>query len=383
MNLSICIFSAQYKPHLGGITNFTENLSQALNKLGNDIVIVTNDTSNSGQGISTENGIEIVRLPCIPLVGGRLPLPVYNSNMLKLRRHLDSKHFDAVLINARFYFHTLYGTKFARKHNIRPIVLDHGSDYIGFSNTLLDPLVHRYEDVITAIGKRRSPDYYGISAASVSWLEHFGIKAEGVLSNSIDAEKFRDQASERSFRDELGIADSRFLIAFLARLIPEKGVDAVIAASKDPEITRRNIVFAIAGDGPLADDVKSAESPTLRYLGKLDRPDVASLFLQADALCLPSRSEGFATTLLEASACGLPSIVTSVGGAKELIPSPDYGTIIPDRSSEAVISAVCKLADNQQLKQLQSQNCRQLVEQNYSWEASAQRVEHACKHAMR
>lgn len=375
MAKNLAIFSAQFPPHMGGIENFTRNLARALANRGNAVTVVTNDTNSIGIGWDREDNFDVLRLPCVPLVDGRLPLPKPSAVRRELLKELDAREFDGVLVNARFYPHSLLGMKTARAKGLAPLVLDHGSAYLSFSNPVLDPCVRVYEHVMTTLGKRYKPRYFGISHKSVEWLRTFGIEAEGVISNSIDAAEFRECASKRDFRAELELDEDDFLVAFVGRFIPEKGLSAIIEASRTSELSNRRVVFALAGDGPLADEVKAAEGPNLWWMGRLGKDDVSALLQQSDALCLPSRSEGFSTTLLEAGACGCPAVVTDIGGARELIPDEHYGTIIQSREAAAVISALAFVVDNRSVLLEQSQNCRRQVDGKFSWDKSALQVE--------
>ena len=375
MALRIAIFSAQYPPHMGGIENFTQNLARALGNRGHAVTVVTNDTNSIGAGWACEDGFDVLRLPCVPLVDGRLPLPKPSAVRRELLKELSAREFDGVLVNARFYPHSLLGMKIARARGLAPLVLDHGSAYLSFSNPLLDPCVRIYEHVMTALGKRYKPRYFGISHKSVEWLRTFWIEAEGVISNSIDAAEFRECASRRDFRAELELDKDDFLVAFVGRLIPEKGISAIIEASRTNELSNRHVVFALAGDGPLADEVKAAEGPNLCWMDRLGKDDVSALLQQSDALCLPSRSEGFSTTLLEAGACGCPAVVTDIGGARELIPDEHYGTIIKSMDASSIIAAIVHLADDPLLLMEQRRDCQSLVEKNYSWNSTAESVE--------
>ena len=359
---------------MGGIEAFTRSLAKALAVQGHKVLVVTNDTDRMGAGLVSEDGFEVMRLPCLPLIDGRLPLPVPSPARKRLINQLRQTQFDGVLINARFYPHSLLGMKLASERGICPLVLDHGSAYLSFSNKLLDPVVRAYERAITALGKGVHPAYFGVSRKSADWLSEFGITAEGIIANSIDAEAYRNISSGRDFRAELDLSREKLMIAFIGRLIPEKGVGSLIEASKCPEIIGRGIVFVLAGDGPMANDVSENQSDTLRYVGRLNGPDVSSLLQQSSLLCLPTRSEGFSTTLLEASACGCPAIVTDVGGARELIPNDEYGTIIDSMEPQAIVDAVVKLDSNRDKVMKQSRACRELVESQHSWDKTAMRV---------
>ena len=60
----------------------------------------------------------------------------------------------------------------------------------------------------------------------------------------------------------------------------------------------------------------------------------------ADFLVLPSLSEGYPMVALESLACGTPIIASRVGGIPEIIISPDFGTMVPSRDSEALAQAI-------------------------------------------
>ena len=373
----LALFSAQYPPHLGGIENFTQGLARALVARGNRVIVVTNDTEGLGAGFSSEEDVEVLRLPCHPLVSGRLPIPRLGAEYRSFIQRLDETLIDGVLVNARFYPHSLLGMRVARRHGIRPVVLDHGSAYLSFSNPVLDPAARLYEHVMSAWGKRYDAVYYGISKKSVEWLGTFGIRAEGVIPNAIDAAGYCAAASRRNFRGELGLTENDLMVAFVGRLIPEKGVSALIEASRNERLHSAGVTLVLAGDGPLAADVSAAESPTLRWVGRLSREDTAALLLQSDYMCLPTRSEGFSTTLLEASACGCPSLVTDVGGARELIPDEGYGRIMPDAAAETIVQEVLALRECQSELPLMGERCKRLAEDRFSWDATAAATEKA------
>lgn len=369
------LFSALYPPHMGGIENFTYCLAHALVDRGDEVLVVTNDTNGLGAGITDEDGVSVLCLPCFPLFSGRFPVPKLNAISRKLWKHVECQQFDGVLVNARFYIHSLCGIRLAKKLGITPVVLDHGSAFLSFSNPIIDPLVRTYERLITALGKRFHPDYYGVSSKSVEWLKSFGIAAKGVIPNSIDAESFRETSSGRDFRNELGLDAECFLVCFVGRLIPEKGIRAILEASRSHRLVEAGVVFVLAGDGALSKEVDDAQGESLRWVGRLSSSDISSLLQQSDLLCLPTRSEGFATTLLEASSCGCPSVVTDVGGARELFPNEHFGTIIDSMDSSDVERAIFALVKDPDRLAEQSRLCRRMVENESSWDKTASLVE--------
>lgn len=367
-NLDILLFSALYPPHLGGIERFTECLANELALMGCRVTVVTNNTENLST-FEIVNGVSVYRLPCFPALSGRMPFPKPNAEYRKLVKQIASHRYDGVLVNTRFYLHSLLGLRIAKRTSSRAIVLDHGSAHILFGNRLLDPIVAAYEHLITGVIKGYKPLFYGISAKSAEWLRHFDINASGVIGNSIDSLQYVGQASNRAFRQELSLRDSDCLVAFIGRLISAKGILELIEAVET--CNRDNVFLAIAGDGPLKERVLETRSSKVAYLGRLNSSDVAKLLCDSNVLCLPSRSEGFCTTLLEASACATASITTDVGGARELIPNSGYGIIIPDANPATISDAICFAADHAEELELMGQNSCLRVRADYSWRSTA------------
>lgn len=374
MPKAYCIFSAHFSPHLGGVEGFTLNVANQLVNRGFLVTVVTNDTEKLGVGYSFESGVEVLRLPCISIANGRLPLPSCLNQRRKLLKGLYEKSFDGVLVNTRFYPHSIMGIRFAKNCGLRPVVLDHGSAYLTFGNRILDSAEHVYEKIITGLGKRFDPAYYGVSQKSCDWLKTFGIDARGIIPNAVDAPSFRSLASGRDFRSELGIASDWTLISFVGRFVPEKGVLDLLELVASGDLSKRHVAIVFAGGGPLADDIAVHQGESCYMLGRIDKEDVSALLQQSDLFCLPSRSEGFATSLLEASACGCPSVVTDVGGARELIPNSSYGTILKETSKEALLETIDRYLHSKETIRAQSFRCMELVDHCYTWEATVSKL---------
>lgn len=357
---------------MGGVERFTDSLAAELVAEGHSVIVVTNNTHGLSNREVLDNGVEVIRFPCKNLIDGRYPVPIKNGRYRELMADLESRQVDGVLVNTRFYLHSLIGVRFAESKGLRAVVLDHGSAYLTLGSRLLDWVIERYEDGITAWLKRHDVDFYGISKKSVEWLGHFGIEAKGVISNAIDAEAYRSQASGRQFRKELGIDQSALLVSFVGRLVVEKGIRQLLEVMTS--LKNEGIQLAVAGEGPLKHEIKVCGLPNVHMLGRLNGPDVAALLMESDLLCLPSRSEGFATTLLEAAACGTPALASNVGGAKELIPSSEYGFVEDDVTPDAIALDLRSCARRTVDLEAMGQLSQLRVEKYYSWGYSARLV---------
>ncbi len=377
MSRTFCIFSPLFAPSMGGVEQYSGHLAEALVAGDDRVIVVTSNVFDLSAKEVLPSGVEVVRMPAHGLMGNRLPVPRKNGEYRALFEELAAEPIDGIIINTRFYGHTLEGLRLAERKGVSPVVIDHGSAHLTFGNAVLDVAVRAYEHGITRMVKRHRADFYGVSSASCQWLGHFGIEARGVLSNSIDAEAFRASSSGRDFREELGLSPDAFVVAFTGRFIPEKGILPLMDAA-EALVDRDDVVFLLAGDGPLKDKIVSRALPNVRLLGRLDRPDVSALMSNADAFCLPTRSEGFSTSLLECAAWGVTPVITEVGGVRELVPSGEFGIVLPEASSQEIARAVARLHDDRELCRRMGEHIRARVEHEFSWRAVADRVREAC-----
>lgn len=377
---SICLFSALYAPSMGGVETYTQNLAVALGDMGCHVTVITTNTHDAATS-ECHGNIEVLRLPCHNVLGGRYPIPKHNEAYRLTMDRLSNTPPDYVVVNTRFYPLSLEGLKFARHLGITPVLIEHGSAHLSMGSPAVDSAVEMVEHAITKLDKRQRPVCYAVSKKASSWLSHFGIESAGELPNAINADEYAAQASDRDFRKELGIAPESLLVVSIGRLVPEKGVTQLAQAAAQLHSEGRNVHVVMAGAGPLEDELSSSTVPNLHLTGKLGKSDLAALYQQADVYCLPSRSEGFATTLLESAACGTPAIVTNVGGTDELIPDERFGTIIPSMEPDMIATALRWAAENPSALQEQGRAVGDRVRSICSWEQTAKRTLEACKWA--
>lgn len=379
-NISLCIFSALYAPSMGGVETYTESLAHALADAGCMVTIATMNTQNA-KSYERDGNVEIVRLPALNVLGGRYPLPKRNAEYRAAMERLIKSRPSYVVVNTRFYPLSLTGLSFARKLGVVPVLVEHGSAHLAMGGRATSTIVEAVEHVMTVLDKLKHPTCYAVSKKASAWLDHFGITSAGELPNAINADRYVANASQRDFRVELGIPADALLVASAGRLIPEKGVLQLAQAAQMLEQRNANVQVAIAGAGPLEGQLAAMNIPNVHLLGKLDRADLAALFTQADSYCLPSRSEGFATTLLETAACGTPAIVTNVGGTDELIPNASYGTIIGDMDPDSIADALQNASSNREMLKAQGMAVGKRVREICSWKRTAELTLTACKAA--
>jgi glycosyltransferase involved in cell wall biosynthesis len=131
-------------------------------------------------------------------------------------------------------------------------------------------------------------------------------------------------------------------VLFLGQVNLRKGVQYLIEAAGlvDP----KKVVFDIVGSIQVADDKLAAVPTNVRFHGPVSRADAISHYRNADVFVLPTISDGFAITQLEAMSHGLPVITTPNCG--EVITGGSDGFLVPARDPSALAGAFLTLADD-------------------------------------
>lgn len=389
-----CIFSAHFPPHMGGIESYTESLANRLSATGDTVIVATSRLRQDTPARETlANGVQVFRLPCHPLMKGRLPITSHNGEHKRLLYELAACKPDRVIVNARFYPHSLDGVRFANQLNIPVFVVDHGSAYLTMNNAAADALIRRWEHVYTARLQQYPLHFAAVSEKSATWLKTFGVTAEAVFPNAIDPDSLESALRTGGEPDclmPLRIAKQngsyQLVVAFVGRYIPEKGIPSLLEAAS--ALREEPILFAFAGSGVL-DSAISAQDGTANIvnLGRLPRAEVLSFLAASDVLCLPSRSEGFSTTLLETAAAGCMPISTDVGGAREigLVPNTnasgntiaEHGILLEDSSPKSIEEALLWALNHPAERMEKSKKLSQFVRENNTWDQTVQAIDAA------
>ncbi len=145
-----------------------------------------------------------------------------------------------------------------------------------------------------------------------------------------------------------GIPGRAFTVGYVGRLVPEKGVDVLIAALSGWNTDWRLIV---AGDGPerapLEARVAAAgHGERVEFRGWVSSAALPDLYRSLDVLVLPSRTtrrwaEQFGRVLIEAMACGVACIGARCGEIPEVL--GDAGVVVPERDASALRAALTEL----------------------------------------
>jgi len=215
-------------------------------------------------------------------------------------------------------------------------------------------------------------------AAAASHLKAKMMSADGltVVPNGIDAENWQPDAETRTaMRRGLGIEDE-FLWLSVGRLDAVKDFPTLLRAmARMPERAR----LAVLGDGPLHDKLTQLTAclgleRRVRFAGF--EPDVARWMQAADGFVLSSLTEGLPMVLLEAGACGLPSVATNVGGTPQIIVDGETGWLTPPGDAEALAATMQQpMRMSLERRCAMGENARRRVAQHFSLDPAIDRWE--------
>jgi glycosyltransferase involved in cell wall biosynthesis len=144
-------------------------------------------------------------------------------------------------------------------------------------------------------------------------------------------------------RAAFALAPDAFVAVCVRRLVPRMGVEILIDAWSDVlDEMPAGSALLIAGDGPLREPLARratarAGTESVRLLGRVSEEQLRLLYRAADVAVVPTlQHEGFGLVVIEAAACGTPSIVTSAGGLPEAVVGLDASLIVPPGDREAL-----------------------------------------------
>ena len=170
--------------------------------------------------------------------------------------------------------------------------------------------------------------------------------------------------------------EETFNILSVGRLHEQKGIFYLLHAFKQLENKIDNIKLILVGQSNLnknqyRDLIESDKS--IIHISFIPNEKISCIYNLCDIFILPSitmpnNEEQFGMSVLEAMACGKPSIVTDVGGLPYIVDPGNTSLIIPERSSEAIVKSIIRLYDDKDLRDRLGKYAYTYVRENFSKE---------------
>jgi glycosyltransferase involved in cell wall biosynthesis len=212
------------------------------------------------------------------------------------------------------------------------------------------------------------------------------------LGNGIDIGRFdRNRLSSDLLdqkRQELSIPEGVPVVGFVGRLVREKGIlelmEAAVQIRKQIPEVRFLLVGPIDREKPdvLTPEVAGKYGPADSCVFTGMRQDMPELYALMDVFVLPSHREGFPRSPMEASAMGVPCVVTDIRGCREAVEDGRNGYLVPLRDPQAVEMAVLDLLRDKEKACRMGRNGRQMAEERFDEQLVFERVIAEYKHQL-
>ena len=321
---------------------------------------------------------DLVDVPAIPIPGRseyRLPL----SLPARVRRDLAEFNPNIVHVSSPdFVGHR--AVTWARRHKVAAVASVHTrfDTYLAYYHLqALEPLArgimrrfyHRCEVVLAPAE----------STAAILRAQRMN-RDISIWTRGIDRDQFNPERRDMDWRRSLGIADEEMVIAFLGRVVMEKGLDVfadAIHAFRPLGLKHRVLVI---GEGP-ARAWFEEQLPKAIFLGQQTGDDLGRALASADLFLNPSITEAFGNVTLEAMACALPVIAAESTGATNLVRSGVTGILVDGTEPDEFAAALARYARDPALRHRHGAAGLKIAK-TMDWENINAAVIRAYKHAI-
>lgn len=280
-----------------------------------------------------------------------------------LRRIILEEQVD--IIHAHQYtplFYTVPAAFFAGRKKV--VYTEHGRFYPerkSWKRALVNPMLAYGVGHLIAISKA--------TAQAMADYDHFPLDRIKIIHNGIDTSQMQPTFDKAGKRQSLGLSPSSRVLGTAARLNTIKNMPMMLRGFKLVLAQIPDLYLLIAGQGEelaylqaLAKEL--AIDTRVKFIGlRFDLPEIYQLF---DVFLLTSFSEGISITLLEAMACGIPAVVTDVGGNPEVVVAGETGFLVPVDNDHLFAERIIEVLTNQELAKKMSILSQKRVEEEYS-----------------
>jgi glycosyltransferase involved in cell wall biosynthesis len=196
-----------------------------------------------------------------------------------------------------------------------------------------------------------------------------------VIPHGIEVEAFRRLAPRGWIRRRAPHLAGRTIILFLSRIDPKKGLDLLLPAfarlrAQQPDVA---LVMAGAGEAELigrlkAEAMRLGIAAHLYWAGFLDGDEKLAALADADLFVLPSYSENFGLSVVEAMASRLPVVISDEVAIHREVAGAQAG-LVTSCQVPSLTAALASLVADAGLRERLGQAGRRLVESRFSAEA--------------
>jgi glycosyltransferase involved in cell wall biosynthesis len=353
----------KYYPHAGGAEKIVQRLAPRLQKQGFEVCVVTRHE----RGLSRFEVVEDVPVYRLPAPGPKAVAA--SAYILASVRLLSTLRPD--LLHAHEILSPASAALAHKRLHPRPIVATlHRGGLLGD--------IYKLER--RPFGKERLrrlsrevDSFVVISREIDSELASLGVlPAKRVfIPNGVDTAHFSplSKPDKDKLRDTLSLPREALVVVYVGRFVAEKRVDHLLTLWPAVRQAFPQALLLLVGTGEETARLQAISGPGVKFTGQVD--DSAPVLKAADLFVLPSSTEGLSVSMLEALSSGLPALVTSVGGAPDVIQHKINGYLIPPDDLPALREGLLTLLGDETLREQLATNGRKCILAEYSLDSVA------------
>jgi UDP-glucose:(heptosyl)LPS alpha-1,3-glucosyltransferase len=172
-------------------------------------------------------------------------------------------------------------------------------------------------------------------------------------------------------RKEYGFNSEEPIILFASMNFEIKGLDAIMLSLARLKAKQQSFKLLVVGKGNVRKYTQMAQEANIAddvvFTGQLSKEKLIRLYLAGDMYIMLSKFDTFAMVVLEAMAAGLPVIISSNVGAKDIVQEGENGFIISDTSDAYYIASKMSILLNENIRSSMAQSAYYTATQN-TWD---------------
>lgn len=369
--MKILITTDTYRPTINGVVTSIESLKKALDRLGHDVRILTfSDSFNSKQ----EGDIYYMG----SLGAGKFYPDARMNKLFYNRFYEDIMDWKPDIVHSQ--------TEFTMFIQAKKIAKDLDIPLLHTYHTVYEDYTH-YFSLNKKIGKELAKQFTkqiikntdGVVVPTnkiYNLLTEYNIHEDiYVAPTGINVNKL-SECDDFDIRSGYKIPEDKHIVLFLGRIGKEKNITEILQYLEN--INRDDIVFIIAGAGPFLSELKDICSNSkirdrLIFTGMIDSSKVGNFYSKAGVFVSASTSETQGLTFIESMACSTPIICRHDDCLDGVLIEGKTG--FGYDTEEEFIDYLNQILDNEKLRDKMGKNCKQLVDENYTEDSFANKIE--------
>jgi len=370
-------------PRYGGPPKACLEMARAEARLGHEVSIYTTNVDGSTEmNVPTdspviEDGVEVRYFPVQPPRFWAFSLPLAKA----LRQTV--REYDLLHIHSLYLFHSAAAGHYCREYDVPYLLRPHGT---------LDPFIferHRLRKTVVELAFerkniKRAAAMHFTTEEEKRLAEPYTFGTPGiVVPLGLDLGEYEDLPASGEFKSRYPETGGKKVILFFGRINFKKGLNILARAYSMVARSRDDVHLVIAGpdNEGYGEEVRGWLNDTgilerVTFTGMLLGLDKLAVMRDAEMFVLPSYSENFGISVVEAMACGVPVVISDKVNIWREVEMSGAGKITPC-DAERFAKTMMELLDEPGEAKRMGENGKALVEERFQWSTVAIALEAA------